>query len=140
MIAEKTCKYIVPQSVIDTDYEQYEYFLVWVGSDACVYNWLFEDYTRNKNADGEIINNSSSNINKVFKESTNRVTLVAEDLTENEFDILSNIIRSKIVRRYFKDNSYVELAILTDNITKKKSQFNYTLTIEVQEINDNILR
>jgi hypothetical protein len=140
MITEKTCKYIVPQSVIDADYEQYEYYLVWVGSDASIYGWLFEDYTRNKNTDGEIINNSSSNINKVFKESTNRVTLVAEDLSENEFDVLSNIIRSKIVRRYFKDNSYVELAILTDNITKKKSQFNYTLTIEVQEINDNILR
>lgn len=140
MITSKICKYIVPQSVTNADYEKYEFFLVWQDANGGVCSWLFEDFTSKKEVSGDVINSNSENITKVFKESTNKIFLVAEDLTENEFDVLSSIVNAKIVRRYFKNNSYVNLAILTSEVIKKHSQYNYTFEVEVQQINDNILK
>ena len=140
LIASKTCKYVRPDSSTDQDAEAYEYYLVWIGVDGGIYSWLFEDFTLKKIINSDIINKNSSNITKLYQSSERTIQLTAEDLTENEFDVIANITRALVVRRYYRDGSYDNLAILTDRIEKPKSQFRYNLELEVQEVNDKIMR
>ncbi len=140
LIASKLCKYIIPDSFTNPNAEAYEYYLVWIGVDGGVYSWLFEDYTLNKDISGEIVNKKSENITNLFKESNRTIKLVAEDLTENEFDVISDITRAIVIRRYFKDGSYKSLAIYTNTVEKPKSQFRYNFEIEVMEVEDKLMR
>ena len=140
LIASKVCQYIIPDSATNSDAESYEYYLVWLGVDGGVYSWLFEDFNLKKSIDGQLINTKSDNISTLFTNANRSIELVAEDLSENEFDTLSNITRALEVRRYFKDLSYQNLAILTRDIDKPKSQFRYNLDLEVAEIEDKIMR
>ena len=140
LVASKICKYIVPESETNSEAEAWEYFLVWVSPDGGVYCWLFEDFQARTKIKGEIINTKSDNINKLYTNSTQTIRLTAEDLSENEFDTISDITRAKIVRRYFKDKSYQNLAIVTKDFRKQKSDYRYNLDIEVQEIENSLLQ
>jgi hypothetical protein len=139
LLSTKTCKYIRPDSVDDPNAELYEYFLVWLSPDGGVYCWLFEDFELKKDINSEIIN-TKENITKLYKNANRSVGVVAEDLTENEFDTLSDITRAIVVRRYYKDGTFDRLAIVTDRIIKPKSQFRYNLELEVEEVEDKIMR
>lgn len=140
LIASKTCEYIRPDSVTNSDAKLYEYYLVWLGVDGGVYSWLFEDFTLKKSINGEVVNTKSTNITKLYRNANRSIELIAEDLTENEFDTISDITRALVIRRYFTDGTFINLAILTDSIEKPKSQFKYNLQIEVAEIEDTIMR
>ena len=140
LIASKVCQYIRPPSSDNSDLEANEYFLVWLGVDGGVYCWLFEDFTNENNVNGEVVNTKSENITKLYKNANKAKQLIAEDLTENEFDTVSDIIRALVIRRYFKDGTFTNLAILTDNVEKPKSQFRYNLELEVAEVEDKIMR
>lgn len=129
----KICKYIIPESTTNPDAEVWEYFLVWIAPDGGVLCWLFEDFTKKVEVSGEIINQKTDNITKIFKGANQTIQLVAEDLTENEFDTLSDIIRAKDIRRYFRDGSYKKVAIVSTDFEKPKSQFRYNLLLEIQE-------
>lgn len=140
LLATKTCKYIRPDSVDNASAEAYEYFLVWISPDGGVYCWLFEDFELRKDIDSDLINTKSDNISKLYRNANREINLIAEDLTENEFDTLSDITRALVVRRYYKDGTYDPLAILTDRIRKSKSQFRYNLEIQVAEKEDNLMK
>lgn len=140
LIASKTCEYIRPDSVDNPDAKAYEYYLVWLGVDGGVYNHLFEDFTLKKDIDSDVVNTKSSNITKLYKNANRSVEIIAEDLTENEFDTISNITRALVVKRFFKDGTSVNLAIETDKVDKPKSQFRFDLPLEVREIQDKIMR
>lgn len=140
LLATKTCKYIRPDSVDNSAAEAYEYFLVWKNPDGGIYCWLFEDFELRKDIDSDLINTKSDNISKLYRNANRQITLIAEDLTENEFDTLSDITRALVVRRYYKDGTSDPLAILTDRIRKPKSQFRYNLEIQVAEKEDNLMK
>ncbi len=140
LLATKLCKYIVPDSSTNPDAEKYEYFLVWIGVDGGVYSWLFEDFTLKKQISGEIINTKSENISKLFKEGMRSISLVAEDIDENEFDVISDITRALVVRRYFKNGTFSNLAIMTNDVEKPKSQYQYNFKIDVMEVEDKLMR
>lgn len=140
LLSSKTAQYIRPDSVDNPDAEAYEYYLVWLGVDGGVYSWLFEDFTLKKRIRSDVINTKSQTITKLYENASRIVELVAEDLTENEFDTISDITRALVVRRYFKDETFNNLAIDTDRIEKPKSQFRFDLEIEVVEVEDKIMR
>jgi hypothetical protein len=140
LIASKTCKYIRPDSATNPDAEAYEYYLVWIGVDGGVYSWLFEDFNTKTRIRSDIVNTKSENISNLFESVTPTIELIAEDLTENEFDVLSDIARAIVGRRYFKDGTFTNLAVDTNRIEKPKSQFRYNLEIEVQEVEKKIMR
>ncbi len=140
LIATKVCKYNRPDSVDNVDAESYEYYLVWLGVDGGTYSWLFEDYTLKKRINGDVVNTKSENITKLYKNANQSIELIAEDLEENEFDTICDITRALVVRRYFTDGTFDNLAILTDDIEKPKSQFRWNIEIEVAEVEDKIMR
>jgi hypothetical protein len=139
-IATKICEYIRPDSVTDSEAEAYEYFLVWLGVDGGCYCWMFEDYTLKKSITGQVINTRSENISKLINSANRSIELIAEDLSENEFDIISDITRALVVRRYYTDGTYDNLAIETTSYTKNKSDFRYDFRITVSEVQDQIMR
>lgn len=140
LIASKVCQYIRPDSVASSEAEDYEYYLVWLGVDGGAYCWLFEDFELKKRIRGDVVNTKSENITKLYQSSSRAIQLVAEDLTEVEFDVIANITRALVVRRYYTDGTFDNLAILTDRIEKPKSQFRYNLELEVAEIEDKLMR
>jgi len=139
LIDSKFCKIIRPDSFYNSDNEQYEFFLRWQGSDGGIYNWLFEDFTERKKVNGTILNKDSERITKLVESSENSVVVVAEDLNENQFNVLSDIVNAKIVRRYYKDNTYENVTIITSSYTKNKSKARYNFELEIQLKNSKIL-
>lgn len=140
LIATKICQYIRPDSVDNPDAEAYEYFLVWLGVDGGCYCWMFEDNVLKKNIIGQVVNSRSENITKLINSANRVVDLVAEDLSETEFNVLSDITRALVVRRYYTDGSYDNLAISSTSSTKRKSNFRYNYKIQVTEVQDKIMR
>ena len=138
LIDTKICELLTPDSATNTDAESYEYYLVWLAPDGGVYSWLFEDFEQRQRVSGEIINTKTKNITKYFSGAENVITLTAEDLSENEFDSIVTILRAKMVRRYYKNNTFDELAIVTDSYSKPKSQYRYSFQFDVQKIDSPI--
>jgi hypothetical protein len=136
----KIVQYIRPESVTDPAAFAWEYLLVWQSPDGGVYQWLFLDYVLKMEISGSIINTKTENINKLFSGAVETIELAAEDLTENEFDTISDILRAKIVTRVFADGTIEKLAIITDGFEKRKSDARYKLIIEVQPIEKPILK
>jgi len=136
----KICRYIRPDSVTNSLAELYEYYIVWLGVDGGVYCWLFEDFTQDQKIDGDIINQKTDNISKIFKSSQKTISVIAENLTENEFDVISDITRALVIYRYFKDGTRQKISILTDSIEKPKSQFRYNLQLEFMEQENRLMK
>ncbi len=139
-ITSKIFEFVRPDSSDNNDAELYEYYLVWLGVDGGVYAWLFEDFELKQSVNGQVVNTKSDNITKLFRNANNSVSLIAEDLNENEFDTISKIVRALVVRRYYKDGTFDNLAIKTEEIIKPKSQFRYNLVLEVEAIEDKIMK
>ena len=140
LISSKIVKYIRPESVENQDAFEWEYFLQWQSADGGIQCWLFTDFVRKTNINGEIVNQKSENITKIFDGAERTVTLVAEDLTENEFDVISDIVRAKIIYRFFKDGTKTALAIETDKISKSKSKGRFRFEFEVMEVELPVVR
>ena len=140
LITSETIKYIRPESVTNPDAFQWEYFLQWQAADGGIQCWLFTDFARKTKISGSIVNSKSENITKIFDSATQTVELVAEDLTENEFDVISDITRAKIINRFFKDGTKTSLAIVTNKINKSKSKGRFRFAFEVEEVELSVLR
>jgi len=132
LIDSKLCRLVISESDSDSDNEQYEFYLVWQGIDGGIYNWLFEDFTAIKEVSGTILNKDSERITKLIESSENSIIVTAEDLTENQFNVISEIVNAKIIRRYYKDNTYENVAIITSSYSKNKSKARYNFEIEIQ--------
>ncbi len=139
IIASKIVEYRRPESVTNEDAEQWEYFVAWVSPDGGSYCWLFKDFVKRQEIKGEIIS-TKANINKLYKNAFQTVTLIAEDLTLNEADAVADILRAKIIRRYYKDGSYDELAIVTRSYVRRQTGVRYNITLEVAEVEKTILK
>ena len=140
LLDTKICEYIITESGFNPDAESYEFFLIWQSPDGSVNSWLFTDYIEKLQVNGQIINEQTTNINKIFSGAKNTITLTAEDLTENEFNTLTDILRAKIVQRIYKNGNTQNVAIFTDSFEKQKSQHRYKFEFEIQLIDKPILK
>jgi len=140
LVDTKTVEYIRPDSETDPEAEAYEYYLVWINPDGGVYCWLFQDFERKQEIDGEVINTKSAKITKLYNHTYQTVTLTGEDLTENEFNAISNILRAKIIRRYYRNGNFDPVAIISDSLNFQKSDFRYNFEFEIMEIEKSILK
>lgn len=126
------CKYITPPSASDSNLEQYEYYLVWFSPKNSIECWLFLDYRLNDIISKNIVNRKSAeNISSLLEEDTSEITLVAENLTRNEYDTLKNAAKSDNVFRVYKNGSYEKVAIqnFSNEIRNSAQRFNIELRI-----------
>ena len=139
LISTKIVEYLRPESVTNPDAERWEYFLVWEGTDGGVYCWLFKDFARANEVDGTIIN-PKRNINKLHSNAPRFIEVIAEDLTLNEYDTLSDLLRVKVVRRYYKDGTFDRLAVRTSVNERRESGVRYNFPLTLQEIENPLLK
>jgi hypothetical protein len=140
LIASKIIEYKIPESATDTAANDYEFMLQWIGTDGGVYNWLFTDFEINQRVTGNIINEKNGNISKIFTGAKNSFTLTAEDITQQQFEVLRSMQRSNILRRVYTDGSFDNLAIISDRSSYIKSQRRYKLDIEVAAVESALLK
>jgi len=136
-------EYIRPNSVLDVDAKEYEYLLFWISANGSPMYFLFEDFILQNRIKGSIINSESSNISKLFSKDEQIVKLYCEDITKNQADKIIEMLRAKELRRYIKDESqrtyrYQKLAVKSQRLERRESDFRYDLKIEIQEIDKNI--
>jgi hypothetical protein len=139
-IDSKIVQYNIPDSFNDSSAEEYEYFLAWQSPDGGFYSWLFFDFIKRGEINKDTVNTESENITSIFKSTINTVQLVAEDLTKNQIETLKDILRAKIIYRYFKDGSFEELAINSDVYEIRESDYRYNFTIIVREQESPLLK
>jgi len=140
LLDTKICEYIIPESESNPEAENYEFFLMWQAPNGSVNSWLFADYIEKLQLNGQIINEQTTNINKIYSGAKNTITLTAEDLTENEFNTLTDILRAKIVQRIYKNGNIHNVAIFSDSFEKQKNQHRYKFEFEIQLIDKPILK
>lgn len=140
LVDNKIAELIIPDSETNSEAEAYEYYLGWLSPDGAPYYQMFTDFTLKIKIKGNVINTKSSNITKLFENAFQTVQLIAEDLTSNQFDTISKLLRSKLVRRYFRDESFINLAIETNSSEKVQSDNRYNINITVSEIEKALLK
>ena len=139
-IDSKTVKFNIPESEYNSDAEKWEFYIAWQSVDSGVYNWLFTDFRAKLEVSGEVINSDNENITKKFKSTTNTFILIAENLTLNELETIQSILKAKVIRRYYKDNTYDNLAIVSKNNSYQHSDGRYDFKFEVQKVQNPLLK
>ena len=140
IITEKVFKIVRPDSIFYPDAQEYEYFLNWYSVNSGLHSWMFTDFEEKQKVTGEIVAQNSENINKIFESAENQIRLVAENLTENQFNVICKILRAKNIFRVHKDATIEMVAIISSEYTKRKSDFRYDFEIVVQKENSKIYR
>lgn len=131
LIAVKTIEVRRPKSLTDPNYEQYEYMLFWFGNDGGVYSWIFENKIESEKINSEIYNTKTANIQKIFEDVNKTIEITAEDLTENQFDTIATVLKSKNVFRMFKNGTFDKITIGTDQLEKRQTDGRFNLRLQI---------
>lgn len=107
----KKFEIITPRSYNDSAYEAYEYLLRWIGRDGSDYELLFYDAEIDNRIDSEAINTESDDyIQALIYKVGKKITLVANDLSKNDLEIIGQIFENPIIRRIRKDDTEEKFA------------------------------
>ena len=102
----KTFQIIRPRSLQNSDYEDFEYLMRWIGRDGSDYLYMFYDVEMERKTHGEVINSeSSTRIETLISKESQAITLQADDLSRSDLAIILQIFSNKFVTRLFKDGT-----------------------------------
>ncbi len=137
IIASNTYKVNYPDSDTYPAAVEYEYFLIWKGTDGGVYWYLFTDWEVKERITGENINTDNEFLTRKFKKSENSIVLSAEDVSEVILLEFKNLLRAEYVARY-DGTDFVPVAIVEDSIQYRKTGTRYDFTFEIQIQDSNL--
>ena len=117
----KIFELIRPMSLSDTNYEEFEYLIRWMGRDGSEYLWMFYDAELSAQVSGEVINSEdSNNIQSLVSKNGQGITLQADDLSLSDFNVIKQILENRYVTRLLKSGS-------VERYAPEPSSFNYRL-------------
>lgn len=117
----KKFEIIRPRSLNDSDFEEFEYLIRWIGNDGSDYILMFLDAEFNIRTRNNLINELDSDRIEVLIDSVKRnVTLTAADLSKNDLLIVGQIFENKYVTRLKKDGT-------TERYAPDSTSFKYRL-------------
>jgi len=94
------------KSIQNSDYEDFEYLLRWIGRDGSDYIYMFYDAEIERKINNEIINTEDEAKTEALISSENRsITLFADDLSLSDLNIILQIFSNKFVTRLKKDDT-----------------------------------
>lgn len=126
----KTFEIIRPKSLEDSNYEDYEYLIRWIGRDGSDYLLMFYDIEIQRRTRNEIINSeSSTNIEALISKEEKAITLFADDLTKNDLTAVLQIFGNKFVTRLKKDDSIERYAPDSNNYKYRLKDGRYEIEI-----------
>jgi hypothetical protein len=102
-------KLIRPKSLINPEYEDFEYLIRWIGRDGSEYLKLFEDAEFEHEIESSLINTETTP-EALISRIGRSVSLKADDLSLNDVKIIGQLFENKFVTRLKKDGTYERYA------------------------------
>lgn len=105
-MAEKKFYIEYPKSQSDSNYEEFEYLIRWMGRDGSDYLYMFYDAEISLKVNGSVINRrDDDNIQSLVDRVANEIMLTANDLSKNDLLVIGQILEQKYVTRILKDGT-----------------------------------
>lgn len=129
---KKRFEVIRPKSLLDANYEAFEILIRWIGLDGSEYYYMFYDAEINHSVRSDVINEKDiANFQAIISSVDRSYTLVANDISKNDFEVFLQMVKSKYVWRVFK-NSTLERFVPNPSSFKYKLQdgrYDFALTL-----------
>jgi hypothetical protein len=125
-------KLIRPKSLDDAAYEPFEFLIGWLGRDGSDYQYMFYDAEFERRVASEVINEQdSTRLQALISKVGRAVTLQADDLSLNDFEIISQILENNYVARIFKDGSFERYAPDANSFKYRQMDGRYELEFKL---------
>lgn len=131
----KTFEIIRPKSENDSNYENFEYLIRWMGRDGAEYFYMFYDARLNINISGEVIN-SENDISTIIEKVGRTITLTANNLSNNDVKIVAQMFENRYVTRIKKDGTIERLSPGSNglDIRERQGRYNITFTLTLTDV------
>lgn len=124
---------VYPASERDSRLIQYEYMLLWLSPSGGVRQWLFTNVnvSLNESFENTTIETLSS-IRSVPNKEMTEISLVAESLSEEDYNYIKSLMQSNLVYRMDKEGGLTSVAIKSGSVNTSLKQKEYTIRINIQ--------
>lgn len=117
----KIFEIITPLSEVDSDYENFEYLLRWIGRDGSDYCYMFHDMEIETRVGNEPVNlKDPQRIKSLSINEERSFTVFVEDISKNDLQVFEEMLINQYVTRIKKDESIERYAV-------DSNRFRYTL-------------
>ena len=104
-------KIIRPKSLVNSDYEQFEYLLRWIGRDGSDHVYMFYDAEIQHKIKNDVINQEdAARIQSVSITEGRNITLQADDLSKNDLLVISELFSNTQITRLLKNGTIQKFA------------------------------
>ena len=126
------CKIETPASVADSDLATYEYMLLWKDRKGLWSQWLFldRDIQIKQKATSKNLNDADK-IGSIIEDEQTEITLIADDLTRNQLDVLQSIAVSRDVYRVNLDGTNEKVAVIGNTKSFKNSNQKFSFEVPI---------
>ena len=100
----KIYEIVRPKSLTNSDYEDFEYLIRWIGRDGADYQYMFYDAELSNSIKNEIINDTG-NVEALISAINKKITLTATDLSKTDLLVIGELLENKFVTRLLKDET-----------------------------------
>lgn len=129
----KTYKLIRPKSLNDSNYEQFEYLIRWIGRDGAEYIYMFYDAVLQNSVRNQIINSEDEDLIESLPEKEERsLTVTANDLSLNDLNVILEMFSNKFVVRLKKDGTTERLVPKSNSSNRRLRDGRYDIKIELR--------
>lgn len=136
MASTKTYKLIRTKSAVNSDFEAFEYLIRWVGRDGSEYLYMFYDARLGIAVDADIVNADTETLMKsINREVSREITLTAVDVSENDFNIMSQILENPFITRIKKDGTTERMSPVNSSLNYRKLNKRYNIDFTLKRAN-----
>jgi len=127
-MASKLFEIVRPRSLTDPNYAAYEYLIRWQGRDGADYIYMFYDAEIKVSVKNTVINEQDANrIEAIGISEPREITLTASDLSENDLNVMRQLLQNKFVTRLHKDGTVTRYAPDANSFTSRLMDLKYEI-------------
>lgn len=124
----KLFEIIRPRSLDDPTYESYEYLIRWIGEDGSDYLYMFYDAELRTRVNTEPINQKNQdNIESLVSKEERTITLTAENVSQNDLEVIGQMFKNKFVTRLKKDGTTERYATDSNSYRYRLIELRYNI-------------
>ncbi|MDX1700119.1 MAG: hypothetical protein R3250_05840 [Melioribacteraceae bacterium] len=128
-IDTKTYKLIVPESELDSAYEEFEFLLQWYSTYGGLYQRMFTDWENDDSIQSTVINITDQDlISTLPNNETRKVLLGVDDISLTDLIAMKSILKARKVNRVYKDGALEPIGIDSGSVRYKQSGKRYSMS------------
>lgn len=132
LVDTKIIKVVVPNSYINSIYEEYEWLLEWYNKEGTPTYYMFFDWEAEDITETTPINVASDEIQSLINAQERNITIVAEDVKREDLAAFQSLQVAKNVARIYKDGTRERVAIKSSSISYVNSKQRYRIELKIQ--------